>query len=217
MNAWKIAAIISCCWIPASGCSICQHPYYDCGPVWSRDACPNCNPDYRAGSILNRDAPGGPFAEGVSEAGGRAPRVVAPASRAAESARVAAQRAERSETQIRAAALAPQPHSTLRTPAERQTPPMPTSTVLSEAPLPGPLPPRMAAAPPGTKEGAVKVLSVTDHRLDELQRVSKALTVPSKSPQQTGEKPSQDLGGWRPVTPRQDSPEAANQMHEVER
>ena len=57
MKAWRIAAGISCCLTLASGCGMCQHPYYDCGPVWSRGTCLNCNPDYRAGSILNRQGP----------------------------------------------------------------------------------------------------------------------------------------------------------------
>jgi len=83
--------------------------------------------------------------------------------------------------------------------------------------LPSRLPPRTVAAPPGTKEGATHILSVTDRRLDELQKSSKPVTVQPKSPQQAGEKPGEDLGGWRPVAPRQDSPEAANRLREIDR
>ena len=54
MKAWKIVAGISCCSILATGCSMCQHPSFDCGPVWSQGTCLISNPDYRAGSILNR-------------------------------------------------------------------------------------------------------------------------------------------------------------------
>jgi hypothetical protein len=75
----------------------------------------------------------------------------------------------------------------------------------------------MVAAPPGTKEGATHILSVTDRRLDELQRNAKPVAVQPKPPQQTGEKPSEDLGGWRPVASRQDSAEASNQPREINR
>jgi hypothetical protein len=53
--------------------------------------------------------------------------------------------------------------------------------------------------------------------LDELQRNAKPVAVQPKSPPQTGEKPSEDLGGWRPVAPRQDSAEAVNQPREINR
>ena len=63
MKACRIAIILSCCWIVATGCCICRHPYDDCGPVWSQGACKNCNPDYRSGSVLNRNRPAPPLDE----------------------------------------------------------------------------------------------------------------------------------------------------------
>ncbi|MGD0900176.1 MAG: hypothetical protein ABR915_20260 [Thermoguttaceae bacterium] len=41
----------------AGCCRMGQHPYDECGPVWSQGGRLNCNPDcYRAGSIIS----GGP-------------------------------------------------------------------------------------------------------------------------------------------------------------
>jgi hypothetical protein len=36
--------------LTASGCRMGEHPYDYCGPVWSGPQ--NCDPDYRAGSVL---------------------------------------------------------------------------------------------------------------------------------------------------------------------
>ncbi len=59
MKVWRIAAGVSCCLSLVAGCcNMCQDPYIDCGPVWSRGASLKCNPDYRAGSILNRPEAG---------------------------------------------------------------------------------------------------------------------------------------------------------------
>ncbi len=91
MKAWKIAAGILCCLVLASGCGMGQHPYYDCGPVWSQGACPNCDPDYRAGSILNRHGPGVLTGEEAPRAIEPAPPTNEPAGRAAQPARVTLQ------------------------------------------------------------------------------------------------------------------------------
>ena len=58
MWAWKTAAGALCCLVLATGCSVCQHPYAYCGPVWSEGVCTNCNMDYR----------GGPFSIAVDQA-----------------------------------------------------------------------------------------------------------------------------------------------------
>ncbi len=220
MRAWKIAAVISCCWSLASGCCMCQHPSYDCGPVWSQGACPSCNPDYRAGSVLNRNARGGLAAESACAASEVAPQAARPALRTEEPAKLAAERTERSDSQVRAKSVAQQRQATKPAPAERQTTAhMPTErkSATEAASSPSHLPPATVAGPPGTKEGATRILSVTDRRLDELQRGSKPVATEHNLPQQTVKKPSEDLGGWRPVAPRPESLETANQSRETER
>ncbi|MGA2066236.1 MAG: hypothetical protein ABSG86_14770 [Thermoguttaceae bacterium] len=47
--------------IVATGCHMGEHPYDYCGPVWAQGRCVNCNPDYRAGSVLS-GSPGAPGA-----------------------------------------------------------------------------------------------------------------------------------------------------------
>jgi hypothetical protein len=44
-----------------TGCRMGEHPYDYCGPVWSQGRCLNCNPDYRAGSVLNGGPASGPL------------------------------------------------------------------------------------------------------------------------------------------------------------
>jgi hypothetical protein len=61
--SWKIAFSISSCLALAAGCALPPNPYLNCGPVWSRGACQNCNPDYVSGSILNGRASGSLTAE----------------------------------------------------------------------------------------------------------------------------------------------------------
>ncbi|MGO9115160.1 MAG: hypothetical protein ACLP9L_38600 [Thermoguttaceae bacterium] len=103
-------------------------------------------------------------------------------------------------------------------PAERQTTTQTPlkSTAKSEAPSPNHLPAATVAAPPGTKEGDTRILSITDRRLDELQRPSNPVALQRKSPQ-TAEKPSEDPGGWRSASPRQDPTETANHLREIDR
>ena len=59
--------------------------------------------------------------------------------------------------------------------------------------------PGTVAAPPGTKEGDTRVLSVTDRRLDELQRNSKSAAAQRMAPQREAARPGDDFDGWRPV------------------
>ena len=212
MKASRIAVGISCCLILATGCAICQDPYYDCGPVWSRGSAQNCNPDYRAGSMLNRGGPDAP-------ATGDAPRVSGAASRAALPAGVAAHRSDGSEPRIRATTVAQQPQTPKPAQGDRQaTRKSPKSDVEPTAPSPKDVLSGTVPAPPGTKQGDTRILSVTDRRLDELQRTPKPLAADSrKSPQRTVEKPSEDLGGWRPVATHQVPTETATQLREIDR
>ena len=194
-----------------------QNPYYYCGPVWSRGASLNCNPDYRAGSVLNRDGPGGLVAN-VPRATKPAQRATQPVPRAAPSARVAAHRSDGPASQVRATTVAQQRQTPKRASAERQTTQVsPKSTVMPEAPSPNNLPPGTVAAPQGTKEGDTRILSVTDRRLDELQESPKTVAAKGKSPQRTVEKTSEELGGWRPVAPNQDPTETATQLRGIDR
>ncbi len=201
MRAGKLVAGISCVWILASGCSMCQHPSYDCGPVWTQDGRTNCDPDYRAGSILNRRAQGDMAVEAAPAAKESPAPAVRPVPPAAQPARVTVQPSDGLEPPRRATAAAkPAREIVLRTPVENEaTHAPPGDAILPDAPLPDRLPPGTVAAPPGTKEGAMRILSITDHRLDELQRNSKSLANENKTPPQTAEEPSADIGGWRPV------------------
>ncbi len=216
MKAWKIAACVSCCLILTTGCSMRQNPYYNCGPVWSRGACLNCNPDYRAGSVLNRDGSGDLVAN-IPRATKPAPRDTQPVPRVAPSARVTAHGSDGPASQVRATTVAQQRRTPKHAPAERQTTQAPKSTVMPEAPAQNNLPPGTVPAPQGTKEGDTRILSVTDRRLDELQENPKPMAAKGKSPQRTTEKPSEDLGGWRPVAPYQDPTKTATQLRGIDR
>jgi hypothetical protein len=219
MSIWRISLGISCCWVLATGCSICQHPSYNCGPVWTQGAGPSCDLDYRAGSILNRHASGGLVADRAPEKSGLAAASVEPASGITHSALVVSQRSESSKAQTRVTSVDQPERTQKRGPAEGQPTitPLLKSSGTSTAFSSNRLPPGTVAAPPGTKEGETRVLSVTDRRLDELQRNSKPVAVQLKSASPTNEKPSVDTGGWRPVGARQDPTETANQLHEIER
>ncbi len=244
MKAWKIAAGAWCCLILANGCRTCESPYDDCGPVWSQGACLNCNPDYRAGSVLNRREPGMLTADDLSQP-------AEPPPRPARTPRVASHRSDGSESQVRATAVGQQRRTPKHAPAERQAAQAsPESTVLPEAPSPKDLPAGTVAAPPGTKEGATRILSVTDRRLDELQKAPRPMvdqpkalqriaeksnqrtakkssqrttekfsqrTAEEKPSQRSAEKPSEDFGGWRPVTSHQDAVETATASREIDR
>ncbi len=215
MHAWRIAAAISCCSILTTGCCMCQHPSYDCGPVWSQGVCQNCNPDYRAGSVLNRHGPGVLTAED-------APRVAQPAphtaARVAQAARARPHGSDASDSHVRATVVAQQQRPQKRSPAERPSAHSPPKrTVPPAAPSPHDLPVHTVAAPPGTREGHTRILSTTDRRLDEPQERPKPVAAQGKSPQRTAEKPSGDFDGWRPVAPHQDPIETATQSRDINR
>lgn len=36
-----------------AGCTMCAHPYDDCGPTFTAEGCQRCMPNARAGSILS--------------------------------------------------------------------------------------------------------------------------------------------------------------------
>jgi hypothetical protein len=117
---------------------MCAHPYDNCGPVWSHGPCVTCNPDHRSGSIL-----------------GSAPR------------RVAA----RPDVVEDGVHVMPAP-STAPTRAVRPAPGAATPPAAQEGDgRPEAAAPRAPAevsnrkyqpAPPGTREGATRVLSVKE-------------------------------------------------------
>ena len=203
MNSWKISASVLCCWLLTTGCRICEHPSYDCGPVWSQDNCPSCNPDYRAGSILNREARAAQVSQQAAGVCQPALQVAKTTARAVEPAQVGPRGPTCRESKVRFSGRG------------SQTPPK--NTVKSEAASPDHLPPSTVAAPPGAKEGDTHLLSVTDRRLDELQRTSKPVAIQGKTLQQTTKKPSAEVGGWHPAVPRRDPEEIASPSREISR
>ena len=211
MNTWRIAAGISCCLLLTTGCCQCQHPYDNCGPVWSQGACQNCNPDYRAGSVLNRHA------QGVLAAND-APRTAESAPRVAQADRVAARKSDESAPQVRATTVAQRRRTPKPAPADGQpVQSPPKSTGVLKAPSPNDLPAGTVAAPAGTKEGDTRILSVTDRRLDEPTKGPQPVAAQRKAPQRTAETASEDLDGWRPAAPHQDPVETATQSREIVR
>jgi hypothetical protein len=138
--------------------------------------------------------------------------------RATPPAQVAKRQSERSEPRLRATTVAQERPTPKREPAERETAQaLPKDTVASEAPSSNNLPPGTVAAPAGTKEGAVRILSVTDRRLDETKKSPKPVAADRKEPQRTTEEPKEDLRGWRPARPHEDPAETATQPREIER
>jgi len=209
MKAFRIAVGVSFCLTLTTGCTICQNPYHDCGPVWSRGTSQNCNPDHRAGSILNR--------QGVP-ATDEAVKVDKPAARAKVSAEIAAHRSDGSEPRDHSTTVAQQRQAPKPEAADRRTArTSPKSDVTREASSDKALPAGTVPAPPGTKEGDTRILSVTDRRLDELQRAPMPTADGPKSPKQVVEKPSEGLDGWRPAASHQDSLETASQVREIDR
>ena len=136
MRAGKLVAGISCVWILASGCSMCQHPSYDCGPVWTQDGRSNCDPDYRAGSILNRRAQGDMAVEAAPAAKESPAPAVRPVPPAAQPARVTVQPSDGLGPPRRATAAAePAREIVLRTPVENEaTHAPPGDAILPDAP-----------------------------------------------------------------------------------
>jgi hypothetical protein len=205
MQAWKIVAGVSTAWILAAGCSMGQHSSFDAGPVWSQQGTPmNSSLDYRAGSILNRRGPGGGAPEAAPAVEEAVPPAAKPAPRAPQSARVTEEPTEELEGQERQPTVAER-QPAKKAPAESRTSRAPPKTsLLPDAPLPDRLPPGMVAAPPGTKEGATRILSVTDRRLADMVRSPKPEATGGKPPQPTAQKSGEDLGGWHAVPSRQE-------------
>ena len=212
MKAWRIAAGISCCLVLASGCGMCQHPYYYCGPVWSARRLSELQPRLSGRVGSQSPATGVATAEDVPET---ARRVTEPPLRATMPApgarlRVAGRRPDGSESQVRRAEVDQQRRTPKRPPAERQTAQAPRKSAdVPTAPSPSDLRPRSARVPAGTKEGDTRILSVTDRRSDEPRKNPKPVAARRKSPQRTAEGPSEDFDGWRPVAAHQDPAETA--------
>ena len=218
MKAWRIVAGISCRLILATGCGMGQHPYYYCGPVWSQGVCSNCDLDYRAGSVLNRRGPGVLAGESAPGPAAPAPRDSEPPPRAAQPSRVTARRSDGYEAEVRGTTVAQQRQAPRRLPAEQPIAQAPAERALvREAPARDRLPPGASAAPPGTREGQTRILSVADRRLDQRQGNPQSVAAKGQAPQPRAEKPGEDFGGWRPVAPHQDPPETASRLREIDR
>src|SRR5208337_437665 len=112
MKAFRVAVAILCSLILATGCTLCQNPYFDCGPVWSRGTSVNCNPDYRSGSVLNRQ--GVPVTDDAA-------RASQPASRTTVPAGIAAHRSDESEPRVHSTTLAQQRQTAKPQPADQRT------------------------------------------------------------------------------------------------
>lgn len=168
MKSWMAIFTISAALVAAAGCCSCQHPYDTCGPVYSRGECANCSPDYRSGSALNR--------QGTATLAADRSRMPA--------TRVAKKRAAKPKTgapQVATMRPTPAGRPTLARPIALESPHVvkldpvlarpvePTSDqkASEEAAFAAKLPAGTVMAPPGTREGSTKVLSVTDKRLDE--------------------------------------------------
>jgi hypothetical protein len=217
MWSWKtLVGVLCCLFLATIGCRTCQNPYCDCGPVWSQGVCQNCNPDYRAGSVLNRHGPGALPAEGAAQTPKPAAVSSQPAPRTAKPAAAIAKQSEsegRSGGQTRVRAMAVAQHRTAdRTDDDPESARTRTDSSASEVSAPSKLPPGTVPAPPGTKEGDKRILSVTDRRLDELQRTPKSLPAEHQSPQPKAQKADKIGGGWQPAAPHQEPAEPATQL-----
>ncbi len=194
---------ISCCLILAAGCTICQDPYYDCGPVWSRGRCQNCDPNYRSGSVLNRHAPGTVVAQD-------APRTGKPARTAADGSQESKSRPAR------------RPLPSNRFLSARRLLDRRPRRRLAAMPRPGHCRPRLRRRerwlrPRGPRRATRAFSRLPIAAWMKPSRQQKRWQPRRKLAPRTAEQPSQYLGGWRAVAPRQDTPETASQPREVER
>ena len=197
MRSWMIAATISASLLATGGCChMCQHPYENCGPIYSRGECTNCNPDYRAGSIVNRPT---------------GSRMVAADRSRFEAAHAPAVRiAQRPQPRAIHTATAGRPKPArpiaLETPrvlkaapiSARAAEPSADQKAQEEAAFAAKLPAGTIPAPPGTREGSTRVLSVTDKRLDE----APSEVADQKQPEPFAERPAASSEDWQPVTAR---------------
>lgn len=182
--------------VAMAGCKMGIGPYDDCGPVWSQGQCQNCNTDYRAGSILNKGEAQGPGVQTgppnvpnpmVDHAAAKPrSRTVQRVAAAQRSRQVDLVSDELPAPKKRPAPAQPPPRKVQRVAAEQsarqpqrtaEAPPVPIEQ-WTQAREPSPVRerPRLAdrapvgqtePAPAGTTEGATRILSVTDRRLDE--------------------------------------------------
>jgi hypothetical protein len=170
--------------VATTGCRMGAHPYDYCGPVWSEGKAKNCDPNYRAGSVLN---PGTPA---------RHPQLVydaepAPAMQPAATANTAP---------VPQAAPVAKASPMARDTVVRQMKPVADRTT-SEQPSPvagrGSDQPSGATvpAPAGTAAGATRILSVTDRKVGESAR--------TETEQKVSEQPK---GQWVAPAPRPPRP-----------
>lgn len=121
-----------------TGCQMGAHPYDYCGPVWSSGPCKNCNPNYRAGSILSGGATGRMPEPTVQTTAPMPNQAVVPEP-----------------------ALEPPPSDQTTPSAEprsgEQAPPAKTTGVTDK---------KFPPAPTGMREGATKTLSVEDRKVE---------------------------------------------------
>ncbi len=222
MRAWRMAVGIPCCLIVAAGCGECLNPYLSCGPVWSEGIAQNCNPNYRAGSILNRPATA---VEAASQT--PAPTTVGHTANATvEIPPVAVARPIRDDAPPPPVHISSQPnepgsHATVAAIAKKRQVPRATATNDPLAPPPpllaavpeGPTPRhrlRTVDAPPSAKEGETRILSVTDRRQDEAERDWNSVAAKGKTVGRAQDRPSEESAGWRPAATAQDPAESAN-------
>jgi len=160
--------------------------------------------------VLNRHGTDAPAAEDTASAGEASTRTAAPTG-------VAAHRSDGPESRLRATTVAQQ-RKTPRPAADEGTrnQALPKRDV-AKAPTPSDVPSGTVPAPPGTKPGDTRILSITDRRLDELQRTPQHVADGRKTPQQAAEKSSEDLGGWRPAASHRDPTETTAQLRETDR
>ena len=197
-----------------AGCKMCSHPFDECGPVWDGPPgadCKNCNPQYRAGSVLyGSGAPRmahvwQPQPEGAAPAGSSAlvapPKAVAVVPRPAPSRQFNDPNRQLNDPFDRPVAVKP--------PIESQGAPH-LAPPLAAAEPPMKLPPGSVLAPPGTREGDTRILSVTDRRLDESEKPTSTGPQPkepapmrsaeAQSPEPASQSTAGETPGWKAVS-----------------
>jgi hypothetical protein len=216
MKARQIAATLSCCWIVASGCCTCRRPYDDCGPVWSQGVCRNCNPEYRAGSVLNRNRRVPLDEEGTTRTDKPTALAGPPSTRSKPKTLAVARRRVVSQSEASAAYAIPEQRTAEPMANDLQTADRSSETTAAKTPSKSQLPPGTVPAPAGTKEGATRILSVTDHRLDESQRTVKT-PVPRPEPKPVAEKRSNEAEGWKSAAAQDDLTHSAIRLQATDR
>ena len=218
-----------------AGCKMCAHPYDDCGPVWTAPPgadCQNCNPNYRAGSAFTgrgamvkspiREIQPEDFGPAVSPApaalparsdnGDRRPASVDYGSFNPQSSGASSRfrkAAEAAAATPHRAPSRPFSYASDRLTAEKQPVENPGVPHLApprdDAEPPMKLPPGTVLAPPGTREGDTRILSVTDRRLDESEKPAAdgpqpKEPAPMRSVEPQVQSPAPETPGWRAVS-----------------